>query len=161
MVSIHGGVCAKSSRRILAGVAVLAVGLTVYLVWFSRSAYGLQEFVPVDTSRLLVPPDPPAFDVERVYSKLKFQRPVELTHAGDGSNRLFVVEQEGAIRVFEGRPGVREMSVFLDLRDSVSRVGNEEGLLGLAFHPASATTASSSFTTPARKTRRSFPASGS
>ncbi|MEM8709550.1 MAG: PQQ-dependent sugar dehydrogenase, partial [Planctomycetota bacterium] len=54
---------------------------------------------------------------------------------GDGSGRVFVVEQNGVIRVFEDRDDVQTSKVFLDISEHVSRRGNEEGLLGLAFHP--------------------------
>ena len=66
---------------------------------------------------------------------------VHLTHAGDGSGRLYVVLQEGRIVSFnpttEGDPVVEgeEPAVFLDVRDKV-RAGGERGLLGLAFDPA-------------------------
>ncbi|MFT4538664.1 MAG: putative repeat protein (TIGR03806 family) [Planctomycetota bacterium] len=73
--------------------------------------------------------------LERIFSRLRFERPVFLTGAGDGSGRLFVTEQDGVIRCFDatGDPGSSE--VFLDIRERVSRQGNEEGLIGLAFHP--------------------------
>lgn len=60
-----------------------------------------------------------------------------LTHAGDGSNRNFVLEQHGAIYVFPNDPNAKEAKVFLDIRDRVRYLDhmNEEGLLGLAFHP--------------------------
>jgi len=57
-----------------------------------------------------------------------FSRPVVLNHAGDGSGRLFVVEQQGRIRIVDG-------GVFLDVASLVDSSGNEQGLLGLAFHP--------------------------
>ena len=64
---------------------------------------------------------------------------VHLTHAGDGSGRLYVVLQEGRIVSFdpttEGGPAEgTEPDVFLDIRDRV-RAGGERGLLGLAFDP--------------------------
>lgn len=64
-------------------------------------------------------------------------RPVVLTHAGDGSDRIFVADQWGVIHVVENTPDVAESKVFLDLRDRVSYTDreNEEGFLGLAFHP--------------------------
>ena len=64
-------------------------------------------------------------------------RPVALTHAGDGSNRVFVADQWGVIYVFENDPDATESQVFLDVRDRVSYKDNqnEEGLLGVAFHP--------------------------
>lgn len=61
------------------------------------------------------------------------ERPVTVAHAGDGSGRLFIVQQGGEILVFDGS---RLLSVpFLDLSSVVSS-GNEQGLLGLAFHPS-------------------------
>jgi glucose/arabinose dehydrogenase len=59
-------------------------------------------------------------------------RPVFVTHAGDGSGRLFVVEQAGVIRIVEG--GALRERPFLELGDEVE-AGGERGLLGLAFHP--------------------------
>lgn len=61
------------------------------------------------------------------------RQPLFLTHAGDGSGRLFVLEQPGRVRIF--KQGALVEAPFLDLADSVS-FGGERGLLGLAFHPA-------------------------
>lgn len=63
-----------------------------------------------------------------------FSQPVFLTHSGDGSDRLFVVEQPGVIKVFDNDPAATTVSVFLDIRAQVSD-GGEMGLLGLAFDP--------------------------
>jgi glucose/arabinose dehydrogenase len=60
------------------------------------------------------------------------QMPLFLTHAGDGSGRLYIVEQAGKIRTIERGKLLPEP--FLDLADRV-RSGGERGLLGLAFHP--------------------------
>jgi glucose/arabinose dehydrogenase len=62
-------------------------------------------------------------------------RPLVVTHAGDGSGRRFVLDQSGMIHVF--KPGSVAGTLFLDLRPETSPWGkyNEEGLLGLAFHP--------------------------
>ncbi|MEZ4903701.1 MAG: PQQ-dependent sugar dehydrogenase [Spirosomataceae bacterium] len=65
---------------------------------------------------------------------LTFERPVEFTHAGDGSNRVFVIEQEGKIRVFNNSVSTQSAGVYLDIQKKVSSEG-EMGLLGLAFHP--------------------------
>ncbi len=65
-------------------------------------------------------------------------RPVVVTGAGDGSNRMFFATQYGAIFVTENNPQVRAPELFLDLRDRVIKFmpnDNEAGLLGLAFHP--------------------------
>lgn len=73
--------------------------------------------------------------VVAAFPNLEFERPVDLQQPGDGTNRLFVLEQEGRILVFENDPSAASTVVFLDIRDRVSDAGNEEGLLGLAFHP--------------------------
>ena len=60
------------------------------------------------------------------------ESPLFLTHAGDGSGRLFVVEQPGRVRVLE--LGKLLSVPFLDVTERVL-FGGEQGLLGLAFHP--------------------------
>jgi len=60
-------------------------------------------------------------------------RPINVTRSGDGSNRLFVNEQDGDIRVV-GPDGALRAEPFLDIRGLVLS-GGERGLLGLAFHP--------------------------
>ncbi len=66
---------------------------------------------------------------------LSFEQPVYLTSAGDGTQRMFIVEKPGTIRVLD--PGAERVTVstFLDLRDVVRAFRPETGLLGLAFHP--------------------------
>jgi uncharacterized protein (TIGR03437 family) len=58
--------------------------------------------------------------------------PVYVTSARDGSNRLFIVEQPGRIKVLQ--PGATTPTIFLNIAPKVSS-GGERGLLGLAFHP--------------------------
>ncbi len=72
-------------------------------------------------------PNPVDFGWQTVASG--YNSPVLLTHAHDGSNRLFVVEQSGVIRI------IGEDAPFLDIQDRVGDGGNEQGLLGLAFDP--------------------------
>lgn len=69
--------------------------------------------------------------------RIQTMRPLELTHAGDGSQRIFVASQIGTIFVLPGDAAVKEAKLFLDIRDRVQdfRKDAEEGLLGLAFHP--------------------------
>ena len=59
-------------------------------------------------------------------------KPVQVTHAGDGSGRLFVVEQEGRILII--KDGVIQEIPFLDISGQVSCCG-EQGLLNVAFPP--------------------------
>jgi glucose/arabinose dehydrogenase len=64
-------------------------------------------------------------------------RPVVLTHAGDGSNRVFVGTQHGVIHVFPNDQKATKTKVFLDIAHKVAYDDkqNEEGFLGLTFHP--------------------------
>jgi len=91
-------------------------------------------------------PNPPAQLQPRIYLPIVFgpswptlaltpivsglSLPVHITHAGDGSGRLFVVEQAGRIRIVKN--GVLQATPFLDI---ASRVGccDERGLLSVAF----------------------------
>lgn len=132
------------SRRHFVGQLLTSLLAVLYAVAFQgllsavdvKSSHNvLLVFQAVDTSRLMGSPDPLPLEPERAFPRLRFDRPLELTHAGDGSGRLFVVEQAGVIHVFPNRPDIDRTTVFLDIRDVVSRDHNEEGLLGLAFHP--------------------------
>ena len=62
-----------------------------------------------------------------------FNKPIGLSTAGDGSGRLFIIEQPGRIMIVNA--GQILEAPFLDIRDRVGDSGNEQGLLGLAFHP--------------------------
>lgn len=66
---------------------------------------------------------------------LTFSLPLFLTHSGDGTNRIFVVQQRGLIKVFPNDSLTSSSQTFLDLTNKASQSGNERGLLGLAFHP--------------------------
>ncbi len=84
-----------------------------------------------------MPDTPLAIKAVRAFPELKFRRPVLLTHAGDGSNRMFVCSQPGKIFVFPNQPDVEEADTFLDIEKKTIYKDEEfeEGLLGLAFHP--------------------------
>src|SRR5215471_2644485 len=58
--------------------------------------------------------------------------PTDIQNAGDGSGRLFLVQQDGLIRVWQN--GVLLPAPFLDIR-SKTKADGEKGLLGLAFPP--------------------------
>ncbi|MCY4079703.1 MAG: PQQ-dependent sugar dehydrogenase [Caldilineaceae bacterium] len=58
--------------------------------------------------------------------------PVQVTHAGDGSGRLFVVEQRGRIRIF--KDGVENNQFFIDISGQITCCG-ERGLMNVAFSP--------------------------
>src|SRR5262245_7553303 len=69
------------------------------------------------------------------FPALSFTQPIFLTHAGDGTNRVFVVQQNGLIKVFPNDSAVASSATFLNITRKLSSTNGEEGLLGLAFHP--------------------------
>lgn len=102
------------------------------------------ETPPEDSTPALVPteatlsfpyptsfPDPEKYDWQLLTGGLS--RPVGLASAGDGTGRLFILEQEGLIRIVQDQELLVEP--FLDIRDRVGSSANEQGLLGLTFHP--------------------------
>jgi glucose/arabinose dehydrogenase len=58
--------------------------------------------------------------------------PVFITNAGDGSNRIFVVERAGRVRIIKN--GILLATPFLDIRSLVKSTYGEQGLLSLVFH---------------------------
>ena len=66
-------------------------------------------------------------------------RPLTVAHAGDGTGRRFVLDQSGMIHVVPRELPTKNLQarLFLDIRRQTApwRKANEEGLLGLAFHP--------------------------
>ncbi len=72
----------------------------------------------------------PPIALDRIAAGL--HKPVHLTHAGDGSGRLFVTEQAGRIRIIDH--GKLLPAPFLDIHKRVSS-GGERGLLSVAFAP--------------------------
>jgi glucose/arabinose dehydrogenase len=76
-------------------------------------------------------------EVERVFDFVDLVQPVFLTHAGDGSGLLYVVEQPGRVQVIDPGPGsgAGTARLFLDHTAAVNNGPGEAGLLGLAFHP--------------------------
>ncbi|HEX8529670.1 MAG TPA: PQQ-dependent sugar dehydrogenase, partial [Cytophagales bacterium] len=79
-------------------------------------------------------PDAPQLGLQKIAEGVT--SPVAFAHAGDGSGRLFIVEQPGRILVVKN--GKVAPKPFLDLAGRVERLGDnysEKGLLGLAFHP--------------------------
>jgi len=75
-------------------------------------------------------PDPSAYTWQVLVSHL--QRLTDLK--ADGSGRLFVIEKNGRIRIIQN--GQLSPNPFLDITDRIKDSGNEQGLLGLAFHPS-------------------------
>ncbi|MEM8963465.1 MAG: PQQ-dependent sugar dehydrogenase [Acidobacteriota bacterium] len=79
--------------------------------------------------------NPPPADLMLETVASGFDRPVAIIDANDGSNRLFIVEQDGMIRIYDRNTDTVLPTPFLDIRTEVDSTLNEQGLLGLAFHP--------------------------
>jgi glucose/arabinose dehydrogenase len=73
----------------------------------------------------------PTLTLERIPGNFNF--PVYVTHAGDGSGRLFIVERAGVVRILEN--GNVRPTPFLDIRARVNSACFECGLLSIAFAP--------------------------
>lgn len=105
---------------------IVALGCSTYLGMLTSSSSG-QE---------IAESTPPA-RVTRVLEHLEILRPIVITNAGDGSNRLFIASQYGVIYVLPNGQSKAEPEVFMDLSSKVQYKDseNEEGFLGFAFHP--------------------------
>jgi glucose/arabinose dehydrogenase len=73
------------------------------------------------------------YAVQAAFPDLTFNQPDGILPDPNNANRLFILEQEGMIRVFDTQ-NASTSTVFLDISDRVL-YGGEQGLLGLAFHP--------------------------
>lgn len=117
---------------------LLSLAATSGVSWLIALACGAgntAENTTTVTSAPAAPAKPaPAVRTVNAYPALSFEAPVEYTHANDGTNRVFVVEQPGRIRVFTNDPNVKTAATYLDIKRNVA-YGGEMGLLGLAFHP--------------------------
>ncbi len=118
-------------RNDLAGTWILLALLATAADAQERS-YGLRERRSADVQVSSAGPGGQAL-LRPVFEDLNFTQPVFLTHAGDGSGRIFVVERSGIIRVFH--QGDEATRTFLDIVDKALDFRPEIGLLGLAFHP--------------------------
>ena len=99
------------------------------------SPFGLASRPVATTCQLDGTPDGfPPLELERAFPSLAFNYPVQLTHPPDGTDRIFVVEQEGFVRVFANSDATTSSTIFLDVT-ALTDIKGEEGLLSLAFHP--------------------------
>lgn len=120
-----------------ANIPTQAVPPTPTLAFVETTAAPLPTTTETATSTPTAPPSVTTFPNPESYQWVQvvggLQNPVNLANAGDGSNRLFVLEKKGLIRVISG--GTLQENPFLDISSQVGSRGSEQGLLGLAFHP--------------------------
>ena len=89
---------------------------------------------PASVASAQIFPSDRILELETVASGLA--APLGVTHAGDGSGRLFVYEQTGQIRILVD--DVLLATPFLDISSELPALNpffDERGLLGVAFHP--------------------------
>ena len=112
----------------------LSIGIQKDVAMASKMPSAVEAFLPQPISNqgyLTETIEWPLLGLQEVMSG-GINSPVDITHAGDGSGRLFVVEKGGSIRIYQAGQLLPEP--FLNISDLVSR-GSEQGLLGLAFSP--------------------------
>src|SRR6187431_2846279 len=80
------------------------------------------------------------FQLVNAFPNVAFSRPLFVTHSNDGTNRVFVVERYGLIKVLPNDSNTTDSRIFLDVTNlNNGPTYSERGLLGLAFHPDYAT----------------------
>jgi glucose/arabinose dehydrogenase len=79
----------------------------------------------------------PNVKIERAFPNFNIPRPILVTYPPDGTNRMAVISEYGVILIFPNDPSVEEPHELLNIKDKVTYHDNqnEEGFLGLAFHP--------------------------
>jgi len=101
--------------------------------------YGLTGRQVVTGLTFPTAPNPVSLTAVKAFPSLAFEYPTCLAAPDDDTDRVFVGERAGRVRVFANDAAAAATAVFLDLTAQVSRDDTEEGLLGLAFDPAYAT----------------------
>jgi glucose/arabinose dehydrogenase len=117
----------RRPRRMTFAALGLILLVTAIVAAWAPAAPSAAAVAPCEAEGL---PPLPSIRLKPVLKGLR--NPLALVNAGDGSGRLFIVEQQGIVKILKAGRLVRKP--FLDLRGRVIS-GGEMGLLGLAFHP--------------------------
>ena len=107
-------------------VLILTLHSPSWVAWRDFRVFGTQPDAPVAED------EEPPFTVAEVVTGLDY--PVRVTHAGDGSGRIFVVELPGRVRIVHD--GALRQPPFLDISERVNCCQGERGMFGLAFPPS-------------------------
>ncbi|MEP0545629.1 MAG: PQQ-dependent sugar dehydrogenase [Rhodothermales bacterium] len=93
-----------------------SLSLCVFAVGFSQAAFGQNEIA--------------AF--EEVFENVTFNFPLGIRFPDDGTNKVYIAEWGGRVKVVDNDPDVASASVFLDISERIASPG---GLLAIEFHP--------------------------
>jgi len=97
-----------------------------------QPTFGIEKRIPWKTSRLTGSPEPPPkYAIEPVFTQLSFSNPVELVPV-PGTNRMAMMELDGAIYTFPNEPNCKKADLFLDMAKDVAGM---KKAYGIAFHP--------------------------
>jgi glucose/arabinose dehydrogenase len=120
-----------ASRSLILTLAALLVALFTSLAP-ARAADDTPKTYPVPFSEPLA-----NVKIERAFPNLQFRRPIYLTYTPDGTNRLAVISEYGTIYIFPNDPDAEDPKELININKKVvyNDNQNEEGMLGLAFHP--------------------------
>lgn len=125
-------------RTAVAFALLLVAGVSLWLVLARLSASLAPSAATLPAGEAATRPDEAPTPRSAVRARLEpldgaYRHPLFVTHAGDGSGRLFVVEQTGGVRIVKN--GRLAAQPFLDLAAELDTASGERGLLGLAFAP--------------------------
>lgn len=130
-----------SVSPVFVGQQKLTLIIVLMILFLPKAAVAQLERTKWMTSRITGSPDPaPPLETVQKFSNLKFQRPL-LIRTDSAQERLWVVEQGGAVYSFPDEPDVVSPDLFIDLGKSYEQLtpnsdaGKFGAAYGLAFHP--------------------------
>jgi len=118
--------------RVIARLALIVLIVAIFVI-AKRSLLNRYS----GTEPIRIADEPAAATFENAFPQLTIERPIFLTFPPDGTNRIAVISQFGSVLIFPNDSRVEDAGEMLNIRKKVSyeESSNEDGLLGLAFHP--------------------------
>src|SRR5947208_16546479 len=122
---------------------ITSLRLLLAVILFGSGAFKsfADDRIPWATPRVTGSPEaPPAFQLQRVYPKLKFASPLDIAFA-PGAERVFVAEQAGKVWSFTIGGQLDKPDLVVDFKQTVTdwktvpRATGLDSLYGMAFHP--------------------------
>lgn len=119
--------------RVVTRVQVRTDDSPSYVAWREIRVLGKPPGAGANAQTGGTPPAAPEVDWPKIASVGDFDQPVQVTNAADGTNRMFVAERPGRIRIVEN--GELLPKPFLDITDKVKCCVSEQGFFSVAFPP--------------------------